>query len=70
MIRIAISAAARAALAASATRGLVEPKRSPEGGYFIWLAPKALKRLDAAQTSCEEYSATILRLAYMKVDAT
>jgi hypothetical protein len=48
--RIEITAAACAALAASAARGLVEPLRSPEGGYFIWLAPKALKRLMAAQT--------------------
>jgi hypothetical protein len=36
--RIEITAAAYAALAASGTRGLVEPLRSPEGGYFIWLA--------------------------------
>ena len=64
--RIEISAAAHAALAASATRGLVEPVRSPEGGYFIWLAPKALKRLDAAQTPGEDYSAVILRLAKME----
>ena len=35
--RIEISAAAYAALAASATRGLLEPRRSPEGGYSIWL---------------------------------
>jgi len=37
VIRIEISTAA-AALAASATHGLLEPHRSPEGGYFIWLA--------------------------------
>jgi hypothetical protein len=61
--RIEISAAAYAALAASATRGLIEPRRSPRGGYSIWLAPKALKRLEAAQTPGEDYSATILRLA-------
>jgi hypothetical protein len=51
--RIEISAAAYEALAASATRGLVEPRRSPEGGYFIWLAPKALKRLDAVRRLAE-----------------
>jgi hypothetical protein len=61
--RIEISADAYAALPASATRGLVEPRRSPEGGYFIWLAPKALKRLDAAQVPGEDYSTAILRLA-------
>jgi hypothetical protein len=61
--RIEISAAAHAALAASATRGLVEPLRSPEGGYFIWLAPKALKRLEAVRGPSESYSAAVLRLA-------
>jgi hypothetical protein len=61
--RIEISAAAHAALATSATRGLVEPQRSPEGGYFIWLAPKALKRLMAAREPSESYSDTIVRLA-------
>jgi hypothetical protein len=63
MVRIEITAAAYAALDASAMRGLVEPQRSPEGGYFLWLAPKALKRLEAAQTPGEDYSAVILRLA-------
>ena len=66
--RIEISAAAYAALAASATRGLVEPRRSPEGGYFIWLAPKALKRLDAVRRPSESYSEAILRLAREEVE--
>jgi hypothetical protein len=66
MVRIEITAAAHAALAASSTRGLVEPLRSPEGGYFIWLAPKALKRLEAAQKPGENYSVVILRLAKME----
>jgi hypothetical protein len=61
--RIEISAAAHAALAASATRGGVEAQRSPAGGYFIWLAPKALKRLDAVRGPSESYSEVILRLA-------
>ena len=64
--RIEISAAAYAALAASATRGLLEPRRSPEGGYSIWLAPKALKRLEAVRGSSESYSDAILRLAEME----
>jgi hypothetical protein len=63
MIRIEITAAAHAALAASATRGAVEPQRSPTGGYFIWLAPKALKRLDAVRGPSESYSDVVLRLA-------
>jgi hypothetical protein len=61
--RIEISAAAHASLAASATRGLVEPNRSPTGGYFIWLAPKALKRLEAVRRPSESYSEAIIRLA-------
>jgi hypothetical protein len=61
--RIEISAAAYAALAASATRGLLEPQRTPEGGYSIWLAPKALKRLEAVRGPSESYSDAILRLA-------
>jgi len=61
--RIEISAAAYAALAASATRGLLEPRRSPEGGYSIWLAPKALKRLEAVRGPSESYSEAVLRLA-------
>jgi hypothetical protein len=65
MTRIEITAAAHAALAVSATRGLVEPQRSSEGGYFIWLAPKALKRLDALRGPSESYSDAILRLAEM-----
>ena len=66
--RIEISAAAYAALAASATRGLLEPRRSPEGGYSIWLAPtpKALKRLEAVRGPSESYSDAILRLAEME----
>jgi hypothetical protein len=63
LIRSEITPAAHAALAASATRGGVEPQRSPEGGYFIWLAPKALKRLDAVRGPSESYSEVILRLA-------
>jgi hypothetical protein len=69
MVRIEITAAAHDALAASETRGLVEPQRSPEGAYFLWLAPKALKRLDAVRPPSEDYSATILRLAKMKTAA-
>jgi hypothetical protein len=70
MVRIEITAAAHAALAASGTRGLVEPLRSSESDYFIWLAPKALKRLDAVRRPSEDYSATILRLAKMESTVT
>jgi hypothetical protein len=69
VIRIEISPAAHASLAASATRGLVEPNRSPTGGYFIWLAPKALKRLEAVRRPSESYSAVIIRLANEEASA-
>ena len=63
MIRIEITAAAYEALAASATRGLVEPHRSPQGDYYLWLTRAAVNRLKAARAPGEGYSATILRLA-------
>ena len=63
MIRIEITAAAYKALAASAVRGLVEPHRSPEGDYYLWLTRAAVNRLKAAGVPGEGYSATILRLA-------
>ena len=64
MSRIEITAAAYAALAASATNGLLEPQRSPWGGYFIWLdRGNALTRLKTARRSGEDYSDAITRLA-------
>lgn len=42
MIRIEISAAYEA-LAAGATRGLLEAQRSPTGGFYVWLDQVDLK---------------------------
>ena len=70
MTRIEISAAAYAALAASSTRGLLEPRRSRQGSYSIWLTPKALKRLQAVRRPSESYSVAILRLAKEAAVAT
>jgi gamma-glutamyltranspeptidase len=70
MIRIEISAAANAAnaaLAASATRGLMEPHRSSTGGFHIWLDRMTLNRLVALRAPGEDYSDTIIRLAREKV---
>jgi hypothetical protein len=53
-------------LALATYAGLVGPLRSPEGGYSIWLAPKALKRLEAVRGLIESYSDAILRLAEME----
>jgi hypothetical protein len=63
MIRIEISAAAYAALAASATRGLREVHRSPKGGFYVWLPPKTLDRLRASGRPAESLGDTIIRLA-------
>jgi hypothetical protein len=67
MIRIEITAAAYEALAALAIRGLVEPHRSPQGDYYLWLTRAAVNRLKAARAPGEGYSATILRLAKQEV---
>jgi hypothetical protein len=56
MTGIEITAAAYAALAALATRGLLEPHRSPQGGFYpgLWrsepLARTATTRLSASPT--------------------
>jgi hypothetical protein len=68
--RIEITAAAYAALAAASTRGLVEPHRSPEGGFYLWLTRKALKRLIAFRRPAESYSDAILRIAEEAAVAT
>ncbi len=67
MIRIEITAAAYEALAALAICGLVEPHRSPQGDYYLWLTRAAVNRLKAARAADEGYSATILRLAKQQV---
>jgi hypothetical protein len=63
VIRIEITAAAYAALAASATRGFLEAHRSPTGGFFIWLDEATLNRLSASRRPSEGYSEAIIRLA-------
>jgi hypothetical protein len=65
MIRIAITAAAYDAIAATLPLGSVgyEAKRSADGGYFIWLERRALHRLDALRQPGEGYSEVILRMA-------
>ena len=67
MIRIEITAAAYEALSALAIRGLVEPHRSPQGDYYLWLTRAAVNRLKAARAPGEGYCATILRLAKQEV---
>ena len=48
MIRIAITPAAYAAIAATLPGSVgVEPQRAPNGDYFIWLDPAVVNRLAA-----------------------
>jgi len=65
MIRIAITPAAYAAIAATLALGTVavEPERAQDGGVHIWLDPGVLAKLRALRGPGESYSDVILRLA-------
>ena len=64
MIRLAISPAACAAIAATSPGSVgVEPRRAPDGDYFVWLDPAVVNRLAAMGGPGESYSDVILRLA-------
>ena len=70
MIRIEITAAAYAALAADIPAGrLMEALPSPQGGFYLWLDRFTLDRLKAARGPRESYSDAILRLANAEVEA-
>ena len=58
MIRIAITAQAFEALAATMALGSVgyESTRTASGGYFIWLEPRTVDELKAARQPGESYS--------------
>lgn len=65
MIRIEISAAAYAALAAGRpANSLLEAQASPSGGFYLWLVRDTLNRLKRAREPGEGFSETILRLAH------
>jgi hypothetical protein len=65
MIRIAITPAAYAVIAASMPWGTVgvEPQRAASGDYFIWLARDVVNKLKALRGRGESFSDVILRLA-------
>ena len=65
MIRIAITPAAYAAIAATLALGTVavEPERAADGSAHIWLDPGVLARLKAVRGPGESCSDVILRLA-------
>jgi hypothetical protein len=65
MIRIAITPAAYAAIAATLALGTVavEPERAADGSVHIWLDPGVLAKLKEMRGSGESYSDVILTLA-------
>jgi hypothetical protein len=64
LIRIEISAAAYAAIAAGRSAdSLIEAQGSPMGGFYLWLDKVTVNRLRAAREAGEGFSETILRLA-------
>ena len=64
MIRIEISAAAYAAIAAGVPADSRLPAQiSPLGGFYLWLDKQTLNRLSAARGPGESYSDAILRAA-------
>jgi hypothetical protein len=65
MIRIAITPAAYAAIAATLALGTVavEPERAQDGGVHIWLDPGVVAKLRALRGPGESYSDVILRLS-------
>ena len=54
---------AYAALAATAARSLLDPDRSPEGSFYIWLDEVTLNKLNASRQPGEDDGDAILRLA-------
>jgi hypothetical protein len=65
MIRIAITPAAYAAIAATLALGTVavEPERAQDGSVHIWLDPGILARLKALRSPGESHSDVIIRVA-------
>ena len=68
MIRLHITAAAYAAIAASLAgdNALYEPQESAQGGYFIWLMKSTANQLKALRRPGEGVSEVILRLAQLE----
>lgn len=64
MIRIEITAAAYAALAAGSNPdSLLPAEPSPSGGFYLWLDKITLNKLRTARGPRESYSDMILRWA-------
>jgi hypothetical protein len=65
MIRVTVTPAAYAAIAATLVLGTVavEPERAQDGSVHIWLDPGVLANLKALRGPRESYSDVILRVA-------
>ena len=70
MIRIAITAEAFEAIAATLPRGSVayEPELNAQGERLIWVEAFALRRLTAMRGLSESYSDVILRVVEMEAE--
>jgi hypothetical protein len=63
MMGIAIGPAAYAVIATLPGSPGVEPERTPNGDYFVWLEPAVVDRIAALRGPGESYSDVIVRLA-------
>ena len=64
MIRLAISPAAYAVVAAThAASARLKRSSAPNGEFYVWLEPQYVDRLRALRKPGESYSDAILRLA-------
>jgi hypothetical protein len=66
MIRIHVTAAAYAAIAATLASDSLEPQRSSQGGFFLWLDKVTVNQLAALRGAGESYSEAILRLSELE----
>jgi hypothetical protein len=63
VIRVAVSAAAYAAIVAWDASSVQEPEQAPNGEFYLWLFKPVLQKLSGAREPGESFSDTILRLS-------
>ena len=63
MIRLTISPAAYAVIAATLPASALEQSRAPNGDFYVWLEPQYVEQLRATRKLGESFSEVIVRLA-------
>ena len=63
MIRLTISPAAYAVIAATLPARALEQSRAPNGDFYVWLEPQYVEQLRATRKLGESFSEVIVRLA-------